>query len=177
MQFDHHNMTGVHLAVALVNLEVPWDHAVVEQLLDQHWIDRAEVSGVTCQELQDLARRLRPVFEATTGEARCEAVNALLVERESAFVTIHDGLPPHLHFASNDEELVSRVSAFTAGSLAMFIVEAEGRRLGGCGREGCRRVFVDISRNGRRTYCSTRCANNDAVGRHRKRGRQKHHLV
>ncbi|MGW7603219.1 CGNR zinc finger domain-containing protein, partial [Streptomyces antimycoticus] len=28
---------------------------------------------------------------------------------------------------------------------------------------------VDTSRNGRRAYCSVRCANNDAVARHRER--------
>ncbi|MEV5204967.1 CGNR zinc finger domain-containing protein [Streptomyces sp. NPDC053720] len=30
-------------------------------------------------------------------------------------------------------------------------------------------AFVDTSRNGRRVYCSVRCANNDAVSRHRER--------
>lgn len=32
---------------------------------------------------------------------------------------------------------------------------------------GCRSVFVDTSRNGRRRYCSARCGNYDAVARHR----------
>lgn len=171
MQFDHHNMTGVYLAVELVNLGTEWDQATVEQLLWEHWIGRVTLSDSVCAELKGLADRLRLVFETPTVEARCEAINALLVGRGSAFLMMHDGLPPHLHFASSDDELVSRVTAFTAGSLALFMVESAGSRLGSCAREGCRTVFVDTSRNGRRSYCSSRCANNDAVGRHRQRHR------
>ena len=83
----------------------------------------------------------------------------------------HDGLPPHLHFAFSDDDLLSRVQAFTAGSLAIFTVEAEGLRLGACARAGCDRVFADTSRNGRRAYCSARCGNTDAVHRYRNRHR------
>ncbi|WP_222440972.1 CGNR zinc finger domain-containing protein [Streptomyces sp. BK340] len=46
-------------------------------------------------------------------------------------------------------------------------LEAEGRRLGVCALDSCRTAFADTSRNGRRAYCSARCANTDAVRRHR----------
>ncbi|WP_256987277.1 CGNR zinc finger domain-containing protein [Rhodococcoides fascians] len=59
----------------------------------------------------------------------------------------------------------------TAGGLALFTVEAGGLRLGECSAHRCNLVFVDTSRNGRRAYCSTRCANGDAVARHRRRQR------
>ncbi|WP_425086266.1 CGNR zinc finger domain-containing protein, partial [Streptomyces hainanensis] len=38
-------------------------------------------------------------------------------------------------------------------------------------RRGCGLAYVDTSRNGRRAYCSVRCANNDAVARHREQRR------
>jgi predicted RNA-binding Zn ribbon-like protein len=170
VQFDHHNVTGVHLAVALVNLEEPWDRAELVQVLLEHWVERVDLDARVCAELRQLVGRLRPVFEAVTAEARCEAVNTLLTGHGgTAFLITHDGLPPHLHFASSDDDLVSRVRAFTAGSLAIFTVEAEGLRLGSCARTGCKTVFADTSRNGRRAYCSSRCANGDAVQRHRRR--------
>jgi predicted RNA-binding Zn ribbon-like protein len=171
VQFDHHNMTGVRLAAALVNLAEPWDAVVLDGLLQEHWISRVDLSAPVCEGLRQLAGRLRLVFEESTPQTRCEAINALLAGRASPFLTMHDGLPPHLHFASTEDELVHRVTAFTAGSLAMFTVEAAGRRLGTCARQGCRTVYVDTSLNGRRTYCSSRCANSDAVGRHRQRKR------
>ncbi|WP_326673293.1 CGNR zinc finger domain-containing protein [Streptomyces canus] len=49
---------------------------------------------------------------------------------------------------------------------------ASADRLGRCSRCACGVAFVDTSRNGRREYCSVRCANNDAVARHRERRRE-----
>ena len=162
-------MTGVRLAVALVNLAEPWDAAVLDGVLQEHWISRVGLSPPACEGLRQLAGRLRLVFEASTAETRCDVINGLLARRASPFLTMHDDLPPHLHFAATEDELLHRVTAFTPGSLAMFTVEAAGRRLGSCARSGCRTVFVDTSLNGRRTYCSSRCGNSDAVGRHRQR--------
>jgi len=170
VQYDHHNLTGVHLAVALVNLDERWDRAALQEVLLHHWIHDVHLSDRVCAELRELAGRLRPVFEAGSPDERCNAVNILLAGRAgTVFLTNHDGLPPHLHFAASEDDLVSRVQAFTAGSLAMFVVEAEGGRLGSCARSGCDTVFADTSRNGRRTYCSSRCGNLDAVARHRQR--------
>lgn len=87
------------------------------------------------------------------------------------FLTTHDGMDPHLHFAETSDGLVERVRAVTAGGLAIFMTEAAGGRLGTCARSGCNKVFADTSRAGRRTYCSTRCGNADAVQRYRQQGR------
>ncbi|MFE5595475.1 CGNR zinc finger domain-containing protein [Streptomyces sp. NPDC056549] len=46
---------------------------------------------------------------------------------------------------------------------------ADPERLGRWARHTCGLAFVDTSRNSRRAYCSVRCANNDAVARHRER--------
>lgn len=118
------------------------------------------------------SRRLRPVFEAVSQDERCETLNALLADGAGrVYLTTHDGLRPHLHFAPDGKDVQSRVRAVTAGGLAIFAMEAEGRRLGVCALDSCRTAFADTSRNGRRAYCSARCANTDAVRRHRmKRG-------
>jgi predicted RNA-binding Zn ribbon-like protein len=170
MQFNHDNMTGTELSVALVNLDGAGDwsrETVLDVLLDRQ-VRRAELTDLACDELRGWTRTLRRVFDAATTEQRCDAANYLLAAGAGRpYLTTHDGLRPHLHFAPETDDVVGRVKAVTAGSLAIFTVEAEGTRLGVCARETCDTVFVDTSRNGRRAYCTARCGNFDAVVRHR----------
>ncbi|MDQ1023534.1 putative RNA-binding Zn ribbon-like protein [Streptomyces umbrinus] len=170
MQFEHDNMVGVHLAVALVNLESsgPWTPEALERALREHQIRRPRVTAAAGEEIRAWSRRLRPVFEASSQTGLCRTINALLADGAgSVYLTTHDELRPHLHFAPDGQDLQSRVKAVTAGGLAIFTMEAEGERLGACALDSCRTVFVDTSRNGRRAYCRARCANTDAVRRHR----------
>nr|WP_166640698.1 CGNR zinc finger domain-containing protein [Amycolatopsis sp. SID8362] len=114
------------------------------------------------------AEQLRPVFAASPPE-RPELVNALLAEAACRpYITTHDGKPPHLHYSAADAGPVGRVRAYTAGGLAHLVCEAPDR-LGICGREGCEMAYVDTSRNGRRRFCSTRCATRVHVADHRAR--------
>ncbi|MEU8265412.1 CGNR zinc finger domain-containing protein [Micromonospora sp. NPDC048999] len=175
MQFNHDNMTGVRLAADLANLVVedrPGTGEVreIEAILRRHEIRRPVLTTRQAGLLRVWGVRLRAVFEASGSDERCAVINALLVERTAgAFLTTHDGLRPHLHFTPEDDDVVGRVQAATAGGLAIFTIEAEGRRLGVCARQTCVTVFVDTSRNGRRGYCCARCGNHDAVHRHRTR--------
>lgn len=170
MQFNHDNMTGPLLAAELVNLagSGAWTVREARAILERHQIRRAGLTASSSGELKDWSRRLRSAFEAADVEARCGRINALLdAGTAHTYLTTHDQLRPHLHFASDDEDVVARVKAVTAGGLAIFAVESDGGRLGLCARPGCDTVFVDTSRNGLRSYCSTRCGNNHAVQRYR----------
>lgn len=114
------------------------------------------------------ARQLRRVFEAGDPE-RVDLVNDLLTQSACRpNITSHDGKPPHLHYSAEDAGPVGRVRAYTAGGLAHLVCEAPDR-LGICGREGCETAYVDTSRNGRRRFCSTRCATRVHVADHRAR--------
>ncbi|MEP7024290.1 MAG: CGNR zinc finger domain-containing protein, partial [Actinomycetota bacterium] len=75
----------------------------------------------------------------------------------------------HLHYAPVDASLTARVRALTASGLAHLIADGAGHRLGCCRRLGCAVVFVDVSRGGRRHFCSVRCANAVNVRLHRAR--------
>lgn len=169
MQFNHDNMTGAVLAADLVTLASRgWGKEAAAEVLAEHQIRRWSLTAAAADDLYQWALRLRTPFIARDESERCEAINALLdAGTARAYLTTHDGLRPHLHFAADDDDVVARVKAVTAGGLAIFTVEAEGTRLGACRREGCPVVFVDTSRNGRRAYCSTTCGNYDAVRRHR----------
>lgn len=164
-------MTGPLLAADLVNLagRGQWTAEEARAILDRHEIRRSALSSASSEQLRRWSSRLRSAFEPADVDARCGAINELLKAGTSrAYLTTHDQLRPHLHFfASDDDDVVARVQAVTAGGLAIFAVESDGGRLGICVRPGCGTAFVDTSRNGRRAYCSARCGNNDAVQRHR----------
>lgn len=171
MQFDHDNMTGVRLSVDLVNLlaDGDWSEVRVVAALQEHEIRRIDVADGAVDGLGEWAALLRAPFVAASVDDRCAAVNRLLDEGTAGiYLTAHDDWRPHLHFTPEAESLLGRVKAVTAGGLAIFTTEAEGARLGACARAGCARVFADTSRGGRQSYCSPRCANTDAVRRHRR---------
>ncbi|ANZ27305.1 hypothetical protein A4U64_23470 [Rhodococcus sp. WB1] len=172
MQFNHDNMTGALLAADLVNLveRSAWTVPEVQAVFREHVIRWSDVDKSDVPALRRWTTRLRAVFVAPDEEQRCRSINALLLDGvASVYLTTHDNHRPHLHFTPDEDDLVGRVMAVTAGGLAIFTVEAEGGRLGACANAGCVRVFVDTSRNGRRAYCSARCGNADAVRRHRAR--------
>ena len=64
------------------------------------------------------------------------------------------------------------MKALTAAGLAHVIDDGAGARLRVCSRAGCGTAFIDTSRNGRRHFCSVRCANQVNVANHRLRQRQ-----
>ncbi|WP_427135311.1 CGNR zinc finger domain-containing protein [Pseudarthrobacter sp. S9] len=164
-------MTGPLLAADLVNLARggEWTPGAAKQILDGHQIRRTALTSSSSEQLRQWSLRLLTAFEPTSVEARCAAINGLLERGTSrAYLTTHDQLRPHLHFASDEDDVVARVKAVTAGGLAIFAVGSDALRLGVCLRAGCGIAFVDTSRNGLRSYCSARCGNNDAVQRHRK---------
>ena len=169
MQFNHDNMTGVWLAADLATLAGRvWSQDHATEILADHQIRRRSLTAAAAEDLREWALQLRTPFVVEDELERCDAINTLLdAGTARAYLTMHYGLRPHLHFAADEDDIVARVKAVTAGGLAIFTVESDGGRLGGCRRGGCPVVFVDTSRNGRRVYCSTTCGNYDAVRRHR----------
>jgi len=125
--------------------------------------------------LVDLAAKLRPVFEhcgRDNVDAAALLVNDLLARYRSApELSRHDGEPWHLHFHSADAGLAEGWGAGCATGLAVVLGMGDADRLGVCTASPCDRVFVDVSRNGNRRFCSSRCANRSAVSAFRSRRR------
>ncbi|HUC58346.1 MAG TPA: CGNR zinc finger domain-containing protein [Streptosporangiaceae bacterium] len=71
----------------------------------------------------------------------------------------HDGEPWHLHFHGRSDGLVTGWAAGCATGLAVVLGSELYGRLGVCTADRCDRVFVDISKNGMRRFCSTACQN------------------
>jgi predicted RNA-binding Zn ribbon-like protein len=57
-----------------------------------------------------------------------------------------------------------------ATELTDLVTDVGPERIRECEAAPCIEVFVDSSRNGRRVYCSRRCANRVNASRHRQRG-------
>jgi predicted RNA-binding Zn ribbon-like protein len=173
VQFNHYGGEAARLAAALVNAG-PAD--ALAPLLRAHGIHRPPPTPRGEGELREWARDvLAPCFAPSGGRPlapdalteRCERANsALALAASLPRISLHDGTP-HLHYGPEDQETVGHVKASTAAGLAYVICTSSAHRLGRCAR--CDGAYVDTSRAGRRTYCTVRCANNDAVARHRTR--------
>lgn len=118
-------------------------------------------------------RRLDAIFEAGTVAEKAQRADDLLLAADCRPRLVRHGpeLPYHLHYAPVRDGLAARVKALTAAGLAHVIDDGAGSRLRACRRAGCGTVFIDTSRNGRRHFCSVRCANQVNVANHRRRRR------
>ncbi len=177
MNFTSHVDAVVTVAVSLVNALTPGEargrafeppageaacHAATEALRTGQRTARL----VTTAEAGDLAAtagRLRVVFDAVeTGavDAAAGQVNAMLADTGThPQLDRHDGEPWHLHFHGRTDSLVEGWSAGCATGLAVVLGTEMYDRLGVCTAPRCDRVYVDVSRNGTRRFCSTACQN------------------
>ena len=173
MQFNTYTMAGPRVAVWLVNTPSP-EAAALTAVLRGYDVHEPTATAGEVWALRPWTHRLREVFEAGTAAEKAERADALLVAADCRprLVSHGEGLPFHFHYAPVRSGLASRVKALTAAGLAHMIDDGGGERLRACGRAGCGVVFADTSRNGRRHFCSVRCANQVNVANHRLRQRQ-----
>ena len=171
MQFNTYTVAGAHIAVWLVN------HPDVEAAALAAELQRREVHGAPAAAeaaaLRPWAARVREVFEATAMADKAQLTDALLVAADCRprLVSHGDGKPFHFHYAPVETGLAARVRALTAAGLGHVVDGGAGARLRACDRPGCGVAFIDTSRNGRRRFCSVRCANQVNVASHRQRRR------
>jgi predicted RNA-binding Zn ribbon-like protein len=122
-----------------------------------------EVSAVEAAKFRGLAAAIRAVFEAMAAgrtDTAARLVNEMLAGSGARpRLDRHDGEPWHLHFHGAEESLVISWAAGCATGLAVVLGSEQHGRLGVCTAPRCDRVFVDISRNATRRFCSTSCQN------------------
>jgi len=74
-----------------------------------------------------------------------------------------------LHHHAADARLVPMWTSICAEGVARLITSDDAHRLGTCEDAGCGRVFVDVSRNASRRFCSTTCQNRVKAATFRRR--------
>lgn len=174
MNFNSHSDLAVIAAVNLVNAftpgerrgriyEPPEGDAAAAAAGEALGFPRHDVTVAEAAELAALATELREVFDAVaTGDidAAAHQVNRLLTETEARpRLEHHDSEPWHLHFHAPGGTFTGNWAASCATGLAIVLGSDLYQRLGVCTAPHCDRVYVDVSRNGQRRFCSTTCQN------------------
>lgn len=167
---------SLRAAVDLVNSAEEPDTLDTIEAVDA-WYSGHGYTGRRDGDAAELAalRRIRPALrELLTADrdTAAELVNTLLDEaRALPRLVRHDALDWHIHVVPPDAPVHRRVLAETAMAMIDVIRSGEHSRLAVCADAGCEGLVLDLSRNRARRFCSTACANRNAVAAYRARRR------
>jgi predicted RNA-binding Zn ribbon-like protein len=177
VNFNSHVDAVVRVAVSLVNTLTPGEAhgrayqppggderpAAVTAALRTGLATARPVTIAEAADLAAAAVQLRAVFDAVDSgdvDSGARQVNAMLAESGARpQLDRHDGEPWHLHFHGRTDSVAQGWAAGCATGLAVVLGTELYDRLGICTAPRCDRVYVDVSRNGTRRFCSTACQN------------------
>ncbi|MGN8025349.1 CGNR zinc finger domain-containing protein [Microbacterium sp. 22242] len=126
--------------------------------------DQRELAG-----LREIRPQLRTMLLAPRDDMAVAVNHALAGVTLTPRLTRHGALDWHLHAIADDAPLAERVLVETAMALIDVIRAEEGSRISVCADDSCDAVALDLSRNRSKRYCSTACANRNAVAAYRAR--------
>ncbi len=177
MLFANDTEASLRAAVALVNSAVEPDTLTEISQLDTFY-DEHGFTGRHDSDAAELGalRALRPVLrELLTAErdTAAQLVNTLLADAQALpQLRRHDGLDWHIHAVPGEAPLDRRMAVEAAMAMIDVIRADELSRLSVCADQRCEGLVLDLSRNRSRRFCSTTCANRNAVAAYRARGRR-----
>jgi len=181
VQLDSYADAGVFAATGLVNelalagagdLSTDATLAAIARILavdppSVARLRRSDVAGFTA-----LAHRLHEVFGSLRDgdiDAAATRLNELLAEHPAPpYLAVEHGRW-RLHHHPVDARLVPMWTSICAEGVARLITSDDAHRLGTCEDPGCGRVFVDVTRNASRRFCSTTCQNRVKAAAFRRR--------
>jgi predicted RNA-binding Zn ribbon-like protein len=172
----HDTEASLQAAVELVNSAEEPDTLTGTAEVDA-WYAKHRYTGRRDRDQAELAdlRALRPVLRELLTADRdraAELINAMLAEARAVPQLVrHDDIDWHLHAVSPAEPLVRRVVVETAMAMADLVRGDEMSRLAVCADATCAGIVLDLTRNRSRRFCSTACANRNAVAAYRARRR------
>jgi predicted RNA-binding Zn ribbon-like protein len=175
--FAHDTVASLRAAVDLVNSGEDPDTLTSVAQLDAFFAAHG-YSGRRDRDEAELAalRALRPVLRellTTDRDRAAELVNAMLAEAGALPQLVrHDELDWHIHAVPTDAPFDRRVAVESAMAMVDVIRADELSRLSVCADDRCGGLVLDLSRNRSRRFCSTTCANRNAVAAYRARGRR-----
>ena len=134
--------------------------AELDALLDRWpWTGRRDHNQREVDEVRATRDLLPELWAAKTDDA-VEIINRMLDDANARpYLARHDGLDWHLHGTTGDEPLAERIRVEIALALVDIIRSGEQSRLRVCEADDCEGLFVDMSRNGSKRFCSVRCGN------------------
>jgi predicted RNA-binding Zn ribbon-like protein len=183
MYLTHDSELALAGAAALVNSATTDDGDQLTTPADlDRFLERFPSTGVrlgTTEELAAVRRlrsRLRELWWVTDREEAAQLINDLLADADAApYLSKHDQWDWHLHVTRPEASLAHRIGAEAAMGFLDLVREDQLGRLRRCGADDCDDVYVDLSRNSSRQFCSVTCGNrtNAAAYRARKRGERR----
>jgi predicted RNA-binding Zn ribbon-like protein len=184
VEFDSHTSGVVTALVAAVNVVTPgWSRGRPYQPPAGHALADQVRSALKTGQSGDVAELaaylgdLRAAFvDIANGDldSACHKVNDLLgLTGAVPVLANHDGAAWHLHFHANQASWALGWAASLATAMAMVLGSAAHDRLGVCEAPACDRVYVDVSRNGARRFCSTACQNRVKAAAFRERSKSR----
>jgi predicted RNA-binding Zn ribbon-like protein len=178
---DPASASDVELALLLVNshdlLEDPPD-----RLVDLGWlthvftrVGHGDLAGeLTARDLPRLRRlraALRTVFESDDEATAAAVLNPMLEEARAVPLMDVDQAGESVLRVGAGLRGVAALEARLPAAVATYVVEHGTGRLGVCGSDPCRCVFVDRTRAGTRKYCCSYCNDRFAARAYRRRKR------
>lgn len=176
MDSSGYRSDGVGLAVAIVNAVYGTEHEaddaeILETSLREYGVMNRALTAREKAGLRGWAGHLHNVFAADDASHAAHLLNQLLdVVVTHPYITGHDGRL-HLDYAPAEADPLHRVQASTAMGLAIVLCDYGMARLGVCRATDCECVYVDVSRNAQRRFCSESCANRTNVAAFRARAK------
>jgi hypothetical protein len=183
VELDSYTDAGVLVSVELVNaLALQHAHgravATVEPLPAIARI--LAIDAPTLSRLRDrdvpgliaLADRLQDVFAALDRDdvdAAAARLNAMLADHPAHPHLANEDGQWRLHHHPVEAAVVPMCTAICAEGLARMVGLGHAGRLGTCRSDDCDRVFVDLSKNASRRFCSTMCQNRVKAAAFRRR--------
>ena len=177
MFFAHDTVASLRAAVDLVNTGEEPDTLMTVAQLDAWYAEHGYTGRHDGDEAELAAlRALRPVLRellTTDRDRAAELVNAMLADADALPQLVrHDGLDWHIHAVPGDAPLDRRIVVESAMAMVDVIRADELSRLSLCADDRCGGLVLDLSRNRSRRFCSTACANRNAVAAYRARARR-----
>jgi predicted RNA-binding Zn ribbon-like protein len=159
----------------LLNADLP-DAAALRQHLEGHEWLQIRATDRDCVALRKFQRELRSVFEAASRDETDRVIDVLndMLSRHPIRPKISaHGAGGRLHLHPADAVNVSTVAELLISEsllgLATLVCDLGPNRFGMCSASPCTNVFVDVSPNLSRRYCSERCSSRANVARFRAR--------
>lgn len=171
MQLNPYGGEVVDLAAALANQRPTSTDELADRCREAGLILETPVVARDVQRVNAALDDWERVVDAADQHERARLVNQM-IEQAAAYprLTDHGGTAGwHLHYRADGQPLGAVLHVLFAVGTALHLANRGMHRLRRCEVDECTTIFADTSRTGRQRYCSVRCANRDAVRRHRAR--------
>jgi len=183
VKLDSYKDAGLLVSEALINELAPGQEREVPLAAREAMATLSRILAVDPPSVAQLASSHVPAFIALAKRLRSVFVDLQHRDVDAAATTLNDLLAAHpahphlakqrgrwrLHHHPHDAPLVPMWTAICAAGLAEMIGDGAAQRLGTCERAECGRVYVDVSKNASRRFCSLTCQNRVKVATFRER--------